>query len=304
MAHARAQNYAVTVVIAALLLIALAGPPPAPRPVAEVGEHAGEGGIVQQLVRRSDGGYEHANRRAGFRATIHPDGTVTFRDFAVTHGNVKVLGIDLTTGQAQVPDGSMPSNTLVRPQDLGGLGDDPLVKSGPYGPAPIIASAGGRMAGIADLAAATRRAAEKQHFLDATEGLRAKLAEEHRRANERTALVSLDAELRAIWIAADTPLSMKKERLFQRWDECIQLPDDPEAANPDTIARARAGDIARRRIEAWIRRNIPKSHADAFTKSELREMNMRRRSKGRFDPYAGRAIAPAVAGPTAAPPAK
>ncbi|HWB75100.1 MAG TPA: hypothetical protein VG755_09085, partial [Nannocystaceae bacterium] len=112
---------------------------------------------------------------------------------------------------------------------------------------------------------------------------------------------NLDAELRAIWIAADTPMSMKKERLFQRWDECIQLPDEPETANADTVARARAGDIARRRIESWIRRNIPKSHADAFTKSELREMNMRRRSKGRFDPYVGKPIAPAVAGPTAAP---
>jgi hypothetical protein len=302
MARPVARHYPGSVVISLVLALALVAPPPAPRPVAELGEHAGEGGVMQQLVRRSDGGYEHANRRAGFRATIHADGTVTFRDFAVTHGNVKVMGIDLTTGEAQVPDGSTPSNTLVRPQTLGDLGDDLLVKNGPYGPPPIIASAGGRVAGIADLAAATRRAAEKQRFLDATEPLRTKMAEEHRRANERTALVNLDAELRAIWRAADTPVSMKKERLFQRWDECVQAPDDPATANADTLARARAGEIARRRIEAWIRRNVPRSHADAFTKAELHEMNARRRSKGRFDPYAGRAIAPAVAGPVAPPP--
>lgn len=284
--------------------LALFAAPPAPRPTVDATAGGGEGSMMQQLVRRQDGGYEHANRRAGFRATIHPDGTVTFRDFSVASGSVKIAGINLTTGEAHVPDGSMPSNTLVRPQDLGSLGDDPLVKSGPYGPAPVLITAGGRMAGMADLAAATRRAAEKQRFLDATEPLRTKLAEEHRRTNERTALVNLDAELRALWNAADTPVSMKKERLFQRWDECVQLPDDPESADAETVARARAGDIARRRIEAWIRRHVPRSHADAFSKAELREMNARRRSRARFDPYAGRVVAPAVAGPAAPAPAQ
>jgi hypothetical protein len=287
-------------VLTVLLVLSLLAPPPAPRPAGESRAAAGGGGILQQLVRRADGGYEHANRRAGFTATIHADGTVSFRDLEITDPSVKVLGIDLLDGKAHVPDGSLPSNTLVRPSDYASLGDDPLVKHGPYGPAPILISAGGRMAGMADLVAVTRRAHDKQRFLDATEPLRTKMGAEYRRKTERTALTKLDGELRTLWADPVVPLSVKKERLFQRWDECMQTPDDPHA-NAEQLARAKAGELARRRIEQWIRRQLPRSHVDAFTPAELRELNQRRRSRARFDPYAGRAIAPSEVGPSPPP---
>lgn len=264
-----------------LLVWLLLGPPP---PRIDSGVHDATGGVMQQLSRRADGGYEHSNRRAGFSATIHPDGKVTFRDHVVGGGSVKLFGFDLTGRTPNIPDATMPSNTLVRPQDLGSLGDDPLVKNGPYGPPPIMLKAGGRMAGVSDLAGVSRRAGAKQRFLDATETLRAKLAADHRRSSERAALASLESDLDAVWKAADTPASVRREKLFQRWDDCVELPVTREASS-EQRARGRAGDRARRRIEAWIRLNVPASGNDPFTTAELADMNARRRSRARLEPY-------------------
>ncbi len=192
-----------------LLTLVLLGPPPPPRLGTDVRDSPGN--IMQQLSRRADGGYEHSNRRAGFSATIHPDGKVTFKDHAIGSGSVSLFGFDLTGRTPNIPDASLPSNTLVRPQDLGSLGDDPLVKNGPYGPPPVMLKAGGRFAGMADLAQTSRRAAAKQRFLDQTEGLRAKLAADSRRAAERTALASIESDLNATWNDADTPASIRRE---------------------------------------------------------------------------------------------
>lgn len=274
--------------------------PPAPRLDAGVGESSG--GVMQQLIRRGDGGYEHSNRRAGFSATIHADGRVTFRDHVVGGGSVELFGFDLTGRTPNVPDPTMPSNTLVRPQDLGSLGDDPLVKNGPYGPPPIMLQAGGRIAGVSDLAAVSRRAGAKQRFLDATATLRAKLAADHRRSTERAALVSLESDLRTIWNAADTPASVRREKIFQRWDDCAEVPPNADVS-PEERARGRAGDRARRRIESWIRAHVPADGKNPFTAAELADMNGRRRSRVRFEPYVVPAapVEEAPLGPTPAP---
>jgi hypothetical protein len=278
--------------------------PPAPR--LDTGAGKSPGGVMQQLIRRGDGGYEHTNRRAGFSATIHADGRVTFRDHVVGGGSIELFGFDLTGKTPNVPDPTMPSNTLVRPQDLGSLGDDPLVKNGPYGPAPILLHAGGRMAGVADLAAVSRRAGAKQRFLDATATLRAKLAAEYRRSTERAALVSLESDLRTIWTAADTPASVRREKIFQRWDDCAEVPlgsGGGADVSAEERARGRAGDRARRRIESWIRANVPVDGKDAFTPAELTDMNGRRRSRVRFEPYVVPAapVEDAPLGPTPPP---
>jgi type II secretory pathway pseudopilin PulG len=264
-----------------LLAWVLLGPPP---PRVDTGVRESPANIMQQLSRRADGGYEHSNRRAGFSATIHPNGKVTFRDHAIGGGSVNLFGFDLTGRTPNVPDASQPSNTLVRPQDLGSLGDDPLVKNGPYGPPPIMLRAGGRMAGIADLAQASRRAGAKQRFLDQTEALRGKLAADHRRASERAALASIESDLTTLWSDGDTPASIRREKIFQRWDDAVELPADGEASS-EQRARGRAGDRARRRIAAWIREHLPKSGRDGFTAAELRDMNERRRSRAVFEPY-------------------
>jgi hypothetical protein len=215
---------------------------------------------------------------------------VTFRDLevgVVDFGPIVLLGIDFTGGTPSIPDPSLPSNTLIRPQDLGGLGDDPLVKSGPYGPVGVLLHAGGGMAGVSDLALArmSHHATAKRRFLEQTQALRSKLATEHRRATERAALASLEAQLDALWDAADSPAPLRRARIFQRWDDCVELPDDPRASD-EQRARGRAGERARRRIAAWIREHLPRARADAFTAEELRGMNARRLSRARFDPYA------------------
>lgn len=270
-------------IVAAVLL----GPPPAPRiDTADTGPRA----AGQQLTRRADGGYEHTNRRAGFSATIHPDGRVSFRDHSVGGGSVKLFGIDLGGKTPNVPDASQPSNTLVRPSDLGSLGDDPLVKWGAYGPPPIMMTAGGKIAGVSDVALSTRRASAKQAFLEDTAALRERLATKHRRENERAAITTLEADLRAMWSATD-PAAVKRERIFQRWDECAEPPTGDASAEERT--RGRVGERARKRIESWIRANIPESSADAFGASELREMNGRRKSRASFAPYVAPPAAPA-----------
>lgn len=259
----------------------LAGPP-APR--IDAGPSDGPASVMQQLSRRADGAYEHTNRRAGFTATIHDDGRVTFRDHNIGGGAIKLFGFDLRGKVPNIPDATMPSNTLVRPQDLGSLGDDPLVKNGPYGPPPILLTAGGRMAGLSDLAISSRRAGAKQRFLDATVTLRTKLATDHRRNAERNALASLESDLQALWNRADTPASVRREQIFARWDECVELPTGADASS-EQRARGRAGDRGRHRITAWIRKHVPEHSSDSFTTAELSEMNARRRSRARFEPY-------------------
>lgn len=280
-------------VLAAVLLL---GPPP-PRIVA-TGSPDSREGILQQVTRNGDGGYTYRNRRAGFTATIHPDGRVTFKDRIVSSPNVKLpFGIDLHGGTPNIPDATMPSNTLVRPQDLGSLGDDPLVKNGSYGPPPMLVTVGGRMGGVSDLAQATRYAAAKQRFLDATEQLRAKLSREHRRETERVALANLERDLEAIWALADTPASVRRETIFERWDDCEEPPRSADASAEDQ-ARGRAGMAARLRIESWIRTRLPPRGANGFTERELDDMNARKKSRVRFDPYAPPAPPAAAATPS------
>ncbi|HRI09595.1 MAG TPA: hypothetical protein PKW35_17360, partial [Nannocystaceae bacterium] len=49
--------------------------------------------------------------------------------------------------------------------------------------------------------------------------------------------------------------------------------------------RAHTGERARRTIEAFIRQNLPRGSADAFTDAELAEFNGRKVSRARFAPY-------------------
>lgn len=286
-----------------LLTLALFAPPvspPPPRLPAAVRSPAAERTGTPTLVRHGDGSYEYKDRIAGFSARIHSDGRVTFRDLApVQLSRPSILGYDLSGRPKESPDDrfNAKSNTLVHRGTHADSKNDQLVKWGPYGAAPILATAGGSFGGVSDLASSTRRATAKRKFLDQTAEMRAQMARENRRENEKDALGKLGADLRAIWADDTTPLSLRKERLFIRWDECEeQLVDDGEP-DAEQQARAKAGMIARRQIEAFIRKHAPAGSADAFTAAELREMNARRRSKTKLDPY--RTDVPAV-GPTPA----
>lgn len=285
-------------IAAALLAFALLAPavtPPPPRLSPGQRAPAAERTGTPTLRRHGDGSFEHRDRIAGFSARIHPDGRVTFRDLApVRVDSPTVLGFDIRGRKQEPPDETFNqrNNTLVHRGTHTDSKNDMLVKWGPYGAAPIVASAGGSFAGVSDFAISTRRANAKRKFLDQTAALRAELAAKHRRANEKDALGRLSTDLKAIWADGATPLSLRKEKLFVRWDECEELLVDDGSSDPEQAARAKAGAAARRQIEAFVRKHAPEGTADAFTPAELREMNARRRSRVEFDPY--RDDAPAV----------
>jgi hypothetical protein len=274
------------------LLVAWAAPqePPSPRVPAGAARTAEARAGAPHLIRRSDGGYEHRDRAAGFAATIHPDGRVTMRDLApIAVESPKVLGFDLSgkPSRSAYDKFNEHPNTLVHRGTTPDSKHDLLVNWGPYGAPPIPLSAGGSIGGLADIASATRRATAKREFLERTAPLRERLEAEHRREAETAALVRLEAELRAIWSDESQPLAARKRRLFQRWDECAEAP--PKAAAPPTSderARTRAGVQARRRIEAFIRTSAPHGTRDGYSAAELRRLNDRRHSRARFDPYA------------------
>jgi hypothetical protein len=277
--------------LAALLSIALAAPsaaPPPPRLPAS--EHAPERAGTPALKRHHDGRLEHKDRVSGFSATIHPDGRVTFKDHApVRMESPTLLGFDVFGRKQEPPDETFnqKSNTLVHRGTHADSKNDMLVKWGPYGAAPILAGVGGRFPGVSDFATSTRRAHAKRRFLDHTAEMRAEMAEQHQRTNEKQALVRLSTDLRIIWADGATPVSLRKEKLFVLWDECEEMivADGEADSDPEQAARATAGAHARRQIEAFIRKNAPRGSADAFTPAELKDMNARRRSKAEFEPY-------------------
>lgn len=237
-------------------------------------------------MRLGDGSYEHRDRDAGFVATIHSDGRVTFRSVApVALRLPEVLGRDMLMRKRKTSDDedfNARSNTLVHRGSTADAKNDLLINWGPYGKAPIMLSAGGRFGGLADLRAAGKGARAKAAFLERTRPLRERLAAEHRRRVERDALVELGARMSAIWNDPGASAWERKQRLFALWDDCVEL--GPEAGAEET-ARAGAAGKARRRIEAFIRREAAPGSAAAFTATELTRLNARRTSKARFDPY-------------------
>lgn len=241
----------------------LAGPPPRPVPI-DPPQTSVEAADRLKLQRLPDGGYLHKDPDAGFTAEIRPDGSVRFRD---THlgpqdPQIKAPGLDLLRGQP------LPEKPF----------RDDLVPHGPYGPPPILFSFGMRFGGGADAALATRRYRAKQAFLDVTAPMRSKMAEQHSSKNTDAALVRLGRELVAIWKDAAVPLSIRKQRVFERWDGCSE-------AEPDDDPKTHPGERARRRIEKFIRTHAKPGTEHAYTDVELRRLNAHRRSKASFDPY-------------------
>jgi hypothetical protein len=275
---------------AALLLVLLAGPPvagaspPAPRVSPQLRRALGVD--TGKLVPHADGSYTYRDRKAGFRATIHPDGRVTFRGLApIAMPQPTILGYDLR-GRPSTPADekhNQVSNTLVHRGTAPDSKSDPIVNWGPYGKAPILGGISFKIGGIADLARAGVRTRAQRDFMIATEALRERLAVEAHHDREVAALARLGDELQAVW--ADPSLSPEQRRalLFARWDECDE--PAPEGSSDDET-RTRAAAIARLTIEAFIRRVAPRGSAHAFTTAEISRLNAKRASVARFDPYA------------------
>lgn len=243
--------------------------------------------ITPDLIRHADGSYEHRNRDAGFAATIHTDGSVTFRAIA----RVKIDSsrwLDYVRGEPKPTRDEQfnaKSNTLLHRGAHTDTKNDPSIETGPYGAAPILVAVGGRMGGLADWLTKGSESRARHDFLVNTATLRARLRAETQREHERRAIADLGATMRAIW--SDTTLddASRRRALFELWDDCAEARED---ASPEDAARAEAGAKARRVIEAFVRRTAAPNSKGAYTATELTRLNAARRSVARFDPYTTR----------------
>jgi hypothetical protein len=154
------------------------------------------------------------------------------------------------------------------------------------------------MAGPGDLLAAAAGddpyARLKAALLKATFEMRLGMAVDFQKRQLDKRLSRLESELDKIWADERRDLIARRELLFQRWDECdepdevtgSELPGFGAVENSDLDdARHDAAASARERILKFIREHAPKGSAEAFTASEIADMNRRRASKQKFNPY-------------------
>jgi len=233
------------------------------------------------LTRQRDGSVLFVDPGKRFTAAVNPDGSVRF-------GN--------RWGRDQHGERMRGSGRALRqigPSGIGAVGG-----IGITGPTEWLLALQGQ----------ERDAAAKTAFLNQTRELRIQLAVEFTLRLLDTRLGELNQELLGLTADASRDLATRRALLFQRWDECDErldqgLPADPElpgeAVSMIDEARLAAADRARRTIEAFIRRQLPRGSARAFTAAELADFNRRRVSVETFDPYTPRPARPAA--PPASP---
>jgi hypothetical protein len=241
---------------------------PSPRSLATYGKGGPVKPISEEtlgavgLTRRRDGTLMYVDPGKRFTAEFNADGTVRFGDRwnRDQHGN-KMKGSRAALRQINMAGlgVSGPSEWLVKLQDLMG---------GPE----VDASA-------------------KREFLDRTRELRTQMAVEWTMRILTYRLGTLERELFELWSAAGDAAA-KRELIFQRWDECDEayrvtiegeLPE--EAVSELDRVRTDTADQARRIIEQFVRRQLPRTGPHAFSRSELTDMNRRRTSRQEFRPY-------------------
>jgi hypothetical protein len=118
--------------------------------------------------------------------------------------------------------------------------------------------------------------ARKQKLLEETYDERAEQRAVHTADQLDHADQLVRKNLARLWTAT-TDAAERRLALFEMWDEC----EEGEGR------RAEAGHAARKQIDGWIRAKLPATGADAYTVDELAELNAKRRSTQRFDPYRG-----------------
>jgi len=239
-------------------------PPPPPR-LPDKPDAIDPGNSLAELglVRQADGSYLHVDRAGRFTARFNSNGTVSFAD------RWKRPGGDSQHGHGfKLPPGGLP-------------GINPLYGMGVTGPTEWILMARG-----VDLAAKA-----KTELLEQTHDLRARLAVAWNLDLLEKRLGELEPELLYLWSDHEVDVDRRKQLLFQRWDECDERFDvDPGDVPEDAIlkideVRRETAEKARRRIEAFIRRHLPRGSKYEYTKEELADLNRRRVSKQTFEPY-------------------
>lgn len=214
------------------------------------------------VVRLRDGTMMYVDAGKRFTAVFNPDGSVRFGDRwnRDQHGD-KMPGSRRELRQINMAGFGVtgPSEWLVKLQDLLG---------GPE-----------------------QHASAKREFLDRTREVRTQMAVAWTREIIGQRLGALERELFDLWSGPGDPAA-KRELIFQRWDECDEayrvefageVPE--EAVSEVDHIRLEAAERARRIIEDFVRRQLPRGGPHGFAKRELDDMNRRRTSRQAFRPY-------------------
>ncbi len=233
---------------------------------------ASRGGLG--LTRQRDGSVLFVDPGKRFTAAVNRDGSVRFGD---------------RWGRDQHGKRMRGSGAALRtfgPSGIGGVG------MGVTGPTEWLLALSGQ----------EFDAAAKTAFLNQTRELRTQIAVAFTRQLLETRLGELGQELLGLGADASRSLAERRALLFQRWDECDErmlagLPTaagelPAEAVSAIDEARLAAAEKARRTIEGFIRRQLPRGSARAYTPDELKELNRRRVSVEPFAPYEARAARP------------
>jgi hypothetical protein len=284
----------VRVVLAALALA------PAPRlepaEVLEIAEQSDERDrLVSPLRPREGGGYDYSDPKGRFNAVIQPDGRVTISLPPALRGGLCLGALNCVVVEdlwdyLRSPEKWQPQ--LSSTQEWMAMHGAPVVfgfstlalgaLEMPMRP-PFIGVGGsfGRRF-------APRRAI--MDFMRHTFEMRLGLAAAAQRDLIAYELSRLDDELDALWAESWRPLADRRALLFELWDQCLEgiprvvaLSDDLAIAL-DRI-RHQAAAEARRKIVKFVRKNAPWGAPNAYTAAELHQLNARRISIERFDPY-------------------
>jgi hypothetical protein len=133
---------------------------------------------------------------------------------------------------------------------------------------------------------------EKRRLLEETFELRLSLALGFARGRMEAQLDRLYRDLLDIWHTPSSPALARRRLLFERWDECeeslgrtLRIDDEFGTDAQLDALRSEAGQDARKRIEAFIRRHLPRAGGDGYSAQELEALNRGRTSRARFEPY-------------------
>lgn len=119
-------------------------------------------------------------------------------------------------------------------------------------------------------------APQKLEYLDRTREKRLAIRKRWNRSIERGYFRTLNSRLLKLWRRKDMSYAAKRWTLFELWDECLEN---------GTSERARKAQRARSMIIAFIRKQLPKGSAHAFTAAELARIAKLRAGESPFKPY-------------------
>ncbi len=223
------------------------------------------------LTRQRDGSRLYVDPGKRFTAAVNADGSVRF-------GN--------RWGRDQHGQRMRGSGAALRTFGPTGIGGSGMAMTGPT-------------EWLLALSGQESDAAAKAEFLNRTRDLRIQLAVAFTRQLLDMRLGQLGHELMGLWSDDSRTLVTRRAIVFQRWDECDErlvegLPtgaDLPaEAISAIDDARLAAADRARRTIEGFVRRQMPRGTPRGYAPAELAELNRRRVSAETFAPYETRRV--------------